>query len=403
MSSGYAKPSWIFFPPIASLPLGILAAIAGSSLNSQSIPGLLWGSAISAYICMCAISLYSIFSGHTKYQKSVFLLSQGIICSWSGLQFGSGMFGWLGLLLFLFGLILAFYHVTYGGNILYPRSQIGDDDDGAAEGREKIDGLIKKLPLPFCVTDSRGIVVSANSAFLKATGKDDKNVLGNSVDELLPLDTDEVTLSSGHWWIEQVKEGTRHFFTLLPTQGGVPAKGATAQSQQALSPAHITFIDPETGLYTDEYRMIRGPEEVSRSQRYRRWLSGLLLDLTFEPMRDVKITDQQKKMMFNALAVKVKEALRSMDCGFLIKDKLQIQVLLPETPQAGAKTLLGRMLTIPQDIFDEDIREHIHPTLRSSLFFFNGTPPMEYSIFSAALEEDMVNASRDDNPMAVGE
>jgi hypothetical protein len=68
------------------------------------------------------------------------------------------------------------------------------------------------------------------------------------------------------------------------------------------------------------------------------------------------------------------------------------QLLLPETPQAGAKTLLSRIITMPQDIFDEAIRTAINPRVKGGMFFYNGAARMEYGIFSAALEESFIKS-----------
>ena len=96
------------------------------------------------------------------------------------------------------------------------------------------------------------------------------------------------------------------------------------------------------------------------------------------------------QLLFNAFATRVKEALRSVDAGFLMKNQ-RILILLPETAQSGAKTFMGRILTIPQDVFDDDIRDHVHPTANGGIFFYNGTPPMEYEVFMGSLEEALAN------------
>jgi hypothetical protein len=70
----------------------------------------------------------------------------------------------------------------------------------------------------------------------------------------------------------------------------------------------------------------------------------------------------------------------------------RVQVLLPETPQAGAKTLLSRLVTLPQDVFDDEIRGAVNPKVKSGMFFYNGSSRMEYGIFSAALEESFLKS-----------
>ena len=137
---------------------------------------------------------------------------------------------------------------------------------------------------------------------------------------------------------------------------------------------------------------------MSRAQRYKRPLSGLLIALSFEPSSDVKLTREQEEILDGTFKSRVQAALRTTDCGFLTADG-RVQILLPETPQAGAKTLLSRIITLPQDIYDEEIRAAVNPRVRGGLFFYNGASRMEYGIFSAALEESFVK-SRDGGEVA---
>jgi hypothetical protein len=162
-----------------------------------------------------------------------------------------------------------------------------------------------------------------------------------------------------------------------------------------MQPKGLGIFDEETGLYVENYRVVRGPQEISRSQRYKRSICGILLELTFSAASDIGMSDEQRRMLFVAFASKVKQALRIPDCGFLLPDK-RIQILLPETPLAGAKTLLSRLVTLPQDIFDDAIRSAVNPRVKASVFFYNGTTKMEYNIFSAALEEEFIKSTETD-------
>lgn len=336
---------------------------------------------IAAYLCLCAVSGFYISRRENEYLWSVCCLAQGVLLTTMSLQMGSSFFSWLGLVMLLVGLILVFFHATGGSRSLLDDSNGGPDISRQnATERERTESVLGKLALPVCITDSKGVVLGATRNFLDAIGKEPGEVEGEIIEDFLPLGQEEITLESGTWWFQQAKEGSRHYFSLLPTPDCKPVK------LQPLKPTGLSIQDNATGLYTDEYRKIRGPEEVMRAQRYRRWLSGLQMELIFEGVDRLGLSEQHREMLFNAFAQKVKASLRSMDCGFLMPNK-RVQILLPETPQAGAKTLLGRLLVIPQEVFDEDVRETIRPIVRGGLYFFNGNPPMDYNVFSAALEE----------------
>jgi hypothetical protein len=229
------------------------------------------------------------------------------------------------------------------------------------------------------------MIAGATTSFCEAVGKAADSIAGDMINEVISLDSDEVVLESGRWLVTQEKEGARYYFSLRRPVGGETAVQAPPAD------AGMSIYDRETGLYTDEYRKTRGPEEVSRAQRYKRPLSGLLVALTFEPGADVTLTNEQAVMLDNAFKTRIQSALRTTDCGFLMHDG-RVQILLPETPQTGAKTLLGRIITLPQDLFDEAVRTAVNPRVRGALYFYNGASRMEYGIFSAAMEEAFIKS-----------
>jgi hypothetical protein len=274
-------------------------------------------------------------------------------------------------------------------------------EEDTEEARERIDKVLGKLELPVCVTDSKGVVVCVTPKFCEAFDTIEESVVGELVNEILPIDDETVTLESGKWWISQVKDGARYYFSLLPTPECKPMLQSSAAAL-SMPPRGIGIFDDETGLYIEDYRTVRGPQEISRSQRYKRSICGILLELTFNTASDIGIgiSDEQRRMLFAAFASKVRQALRIPDCGFLLPDK-RIQILLPETPLAGAKTLLSRLVTLPQDVFDDAIRNAVNPKVKAGAFFYNGTTKMEYSIFSAALEEEFIKSVETDAPRSI--
>jgi PAS domain-containing protein len=377
---------WVLFPPVISIFLLIPTALFHNREQAVDIPAVIWGATIAAYLCFCCLSAFFISRNDREHNIGVALLSQGMLLMVVSLRAGSPLLAWLGLVSFVIGLTLSFYYTTN-------ERDVGDSTDSNRveadnnEIRERIDSLVEKLALPMCITDAKGMVIGVTSKFCEATGKSEEDLTGEVVSEILPLDQDTVVFDSGMWWISQIKEGARYYFSLLPTEDCKPA----SEQHIASAPEGVSIYDPETGLCVEEYRLIRGPQEISRSQRYKRSVSGILIELMFNPGKDVNLSEQQKHMMFVAFGTRIRHALRIPDCGFLLPDN-RIQLILPETPIGGAKTLLSRLLTLPQDIFDDAIREAVHPKVKAGVFFYNGTTKMEYGIFSAALEEDFLKS-----------
>lgn len=384
---------WISFPPFFSFLLLIPTVLFHNREASFHVPPLIWGLVISVYICMCGISIFFIVKGDRRFNVGISALTQGMLLAVMALQSGAMFLSWIGLVLFLVGLFLIFYYATRG-SASARESRAEDAQKASAPTTEK---LLAKMNLPICYTDTKGIVSWASESFLAEIGRTQEEIVGAVIADVLPIDDETVTLTSGKWWITQVKEGARYYFRLAPTDGDKPQ--AVLETRPAASSKGPSIYEPNTGLYTDEYRRIRGPEEVMRAQRYKRSLSGMLIELTFHPNADVKLSDEQRVMLNTAFATKVKGALRAMDCGFFMEDHYRIQLLLPETPQAGAKTLMSRLLLLPQDVFEEDIRSVVGPKVKAGMFFYNGATKMEYSIFSATLEESFAKAREDSTGM----
>jgi PAS domain-containing protein len=376
---------WLFFPPVISFILLLLSALFHNRAAEVYVPETVWGMVIAAYMCLCSLWLFFAMRDENRYNQGISILTQGLLLPVMAMQFGVTFMSWIGLVFFLAGLMTVFFYATRRGASLQPARQ--NTETSEAGPYKRVDDLLEKLALPACYTDNNGAIAWATSGFCEALGRAPDSVVGRVISDFLPADGEEAILESGRWLLTQKKEGSRHYFSLRQTQDGKSAFTPAAET----APEDKPIYDKATGLYTDEYRKIRGPEEVGRAQRYKRPLSGLLLGLTYEPGNDVKLSNEQKIMLDNAFKSRVQSVLRTTDCGFLMSDG-RIQLLLPETPQAGAKTLLSRIIVLPQDLFDENIRTAIHPRVRGGLFFYNGASRMEYGIFSAALEESYVKS-----------
>ncbi|MDR1917235.1 MAG: PAS domain-containing protein [Synergistaceae bacterium] len=373
---------WLYFPPVFSFFILMLTAILHRRDAAIYVPPPVWGMTIAAYIFMCAISLCFIMRDDDRYNFGISTFAQGLLLTVLSMQFGVNFLSLVGIVLFLVGLVSMFIYATNRISTDSLSSQMTETGSETSEQQLSRETLLEKLALPICYTDAKGVIAGATSAFSEVVGKEQADMYGMMINDVLPIDNDDAVFESGTWWITQTKDGARYYFSLSPTQDGKPV----VASDESSAPSGILLHDQATGLYSDEYRKIRGPEEVSRAQRYKRQLSGLLLALTFEPASDVNLSPQQSDMLRNAFNMRVQSTLRTTDCGFLMNDG-RIQILLPETPQAGAKTLMSRLTTLPQDVFDDEIRGAVNPKVRSGMFFYNGATRMEYGIFFASLEE----------------
>ena len=377
---------WLLFPPFPSTVLLFLVIILSGSGAGYAVSPVMWGMVISAYICLCCLSVFFIIKSDTRCNVGIALLAQGILFPVVSMRAGAMFIAWIWFIMFMVGLGISFFHVTRG-NAAAPDegpNGAGENDDAEVTRAERV---LDKLGLPVCFSDSRGVTLGATSAFLEEIGKGRLQIEGDVITDVIPVDDEDVELNSGKWYLSQVKEGERFYFLLSPTQDGKPQKEISPVSMPSQEGSGVAGIfDPVTGLYTNEYRTLRGAEEISRAQRYKRSISGMLLYLFFNPTDSAGLNDKQEKMLRDAFAARVKTTLRTMDLGFVMPDN-RIQVLLPETPQAGVRTLVGRLMTLPRDIFDDEIREAVNPKVRAGVYTYSGTTRIEYAIFCATLEQ----------------
>lgn len=375
---------WLLFPPVLSVVLLCVAFVFRSGEAAFAVPAIVWGMIIASYVCMCAVSMFHIMKRDMSIMPVLTFLSQGLILSTVSIHLGAYGLSWFGLLLFLVGLGSSFVYSTKDHvSIDFATAQAAQE-----EAEESSDNIFTKLGLPACFADQDGIIEEATVAFFEAVAKKPEDIVGEQIGAILsPDDEGELELPSGSWWLKNVNTSSRRYYILMPTKDGKPLSEADMVRpivQQGGAGLAASLIDPATGLYTEEYRDIRAQEEVARSQKYKRPLSSILTELTFDAR---ELSPEHVQMIKTAFAQKVKEVLRDTDCGFWMDGRDKILILLPETQQAGAKTLASKLQLLPNDVFDEEIREAVHAKVTVGIFFCNGsTPSMDLGVVLGSLD-----------------
>lgn len=380
---------WVLFPPVLSAVLLGIAAVFRSRDAAFAIPAIVWGVIIAAYVCICGVSMMHILRRDMRYITGISMLAQGLILSTVSIHIGAYALSWLGLLLFLAGLGLSFSYATSAHSELDAIPSVSGIEGDVGESADEV---LSKLGLPVCYTDSGGDIEEATVSFLEAVEKKAEDIFGESVGSVLSPDEDgEVELPSGRWWMKFFNSGNRRYYSLSPTKDGKPPKEEPKKVDRSGAAA---ITDPTTGLYTEQYRDIRAPEEIARAQKYKRPLSSILVELAFDANSSaLPLSNDQVDMIKAAFAQKVKEVLRETDCGFWMDGRSQILLMLPETQQAAAKSLISRLLLLPQDVFDDDIRSVVDPKVTAGMFFCNGSgSAIDYGVFMASIEQAFANA-----------
>jgi GGDEF domain-containing protein len=261
---------------------------------------------------------------------------------------------------------------------LAARSAIESTSSGAPSSVDRellrkaaIEISVEKCPLPAAFADPAGTVIRANESFRKAFGLEEEELSQLSLEGVLPKDDSIVSLAEGEFRVLRKANGTGTFLCLVPEP----------KQPQSVSPEArpvLSIMEPVTGLYTEVYLGIRAPEELARAGRYRRWLSALLIRFEAKPRSEFSLAPDEGEKIRQTFAAEIRRTVRTVDLPFRAGPTRYL-VLLPETSQSDAKTVLVRIRALPKEIFDETILRAFDPVV----------DPMEFPTFFKELEKTL--------------
>ncbi len=151
-------------------------------------------------------------------------------------------------------------------------------------------------------------------------------------------------------------------------------------------------MDADTGLYSKKYSTKRVPEELGRAGRYRRWLCGILLKVTFTSFPGLGRRPDLEEAFFSAYAQYVKAEIRDSDMGFYLGDR-EILLLLPETPQQGAKETSLRLVDLPEELLELKGDLPFSVDIQYGFMYYSGNYPLTYEQFMQKLYSSLGGVS----------
>ena len=154
-----------------------------------------------------------------------------------------------------------------------------------------------------------------------------------------------------------------------------------------------SMTDDVTGLYNHRHLLEEIEKEVERSKRYRRTLSGMMVDLDgFKEIND-QYGHLTGDYVLRETANVLNESIRKIDIlGRYGGDEFVI--ILPEAPLAAARTVAERVL--------QNIRQHrfhtkkgyISLTVSVGLFSFENTEDLDKTQFIEKIDQAMFEAKK---------
>ena len=382
--------TWITLPPVLSILLLAGALIVGGEGTAASIPLPLWIAAGGAYIVSSAI--YIPLGKLKGFGASLGLqaLCQGLALALTSLHFGlPPVVAWGGTALIFSGVVIL-------GGIAVPEAEAknpaqrrsapphGTTKTESLETNEESEGRgasLDAFPLPFAIIGRNGMFQDANKALLDLVGTSLKTLQEQEGEMLFPPALEHMTAKGKHYALLREEVNGETWVFLLPQSAQAPKKDdpTTQQTSSDASGEECFSRDPRTGLYGNAYFFPRASYEIARARRFRRWLSALLVDLDFlkRDEADPHATSETKRReLLLELCRRFNEEIRDTDLAFLLQDN-SLCILLPETPQSGAKTVMGRMKkTLLHMVKDNDRLSSLEPYLRFGLHFYSGNENM---------------------------
>lgn len=334
--------AWVTFPPIFSVPVAAVLFLTGGQVPAAGIGAPFWALLMIIYFLITAVYGLAINRGLIRLLAPLQLLSQGLIIAGISLEAGSlPIIAWVGVIAAVSGAFVLLNQFLASGS----RNLSGEAAPPFPHDSIKLrESSIGSIPLPALTVDSAGAIIEVNRAFSAIAPE--IGAPGAVITDFLIPGEETVELGNKRYAVFQAPLEELFFFALveLPKKrngAGAPSAGAGGGK----------LLDEITGLYSPDYASIRIPEELGRAFRYRRWLSSVLIAVEFVYSPGRNYEQELEKKFMKAFAGFVRSMVRSSDIAFVL-DERKILILLPETPQQGAKEVSIKLKELPEDLKD---------------------------------------------------
>ena len=366
---------WFTIPPLLSLPVSIFLMAFGRSTDRISIGAPLWFLLLLLYLALSLAYAFSVKQMLLSRLLPLQMAAQGVLVCLVSLEAGTPpIIPWIGVAIGASGFAsLANLFSRHG----QPPTQSNVQESFAKGTPEAApEQTADDSPFPNVTASPEGIIVRANSAFKELS--EDETPEGKSVTEFFVPGNQEETIGGKSQLIFQKKRDGLLYFTMMD-----PPKTKAAKGTASLK-AGVELFDPATGLYTKEYSTIRGPEELSRAARYRRWLCGVLLQLLYTYLPGLERRPDLEEAFFMAYVQYFKSEIRDSDMGFNLGAGTLL-LLLPETPQQGAKDTSIRLITLPDPLMEMKKDYPFSVNMEYGFHYYSGNHHISFEQFTEKL------------------
>ncbi len=361
---------WLTIPPLLSLPLSLILVAFGNESNKVSAGAPLWVLLLLLYFAFSLFYVFSIRNNLFSQLTPLQLAAQGIIICMVSMEAGAHpILPWVGVIAAVSGFFVLLHSYSRYGNRTPPPAPVANVDSPSSISAAT---SLENAPFPYVVTDNEGTIIDANDTFTSFA--EEVPVQGKNVTNFfVPGETEVVVGGKKHALFQKAQDGLFHFLLV-----DNPPSEKSAQTAEATRETEL--FDSKYGLYSRKYAQLRIPEELGRANRYRRWLCGILLkvDYTYLPGRGRQPTSEEAFLA--AYVHYIKGSIRESDMGFSMQDR-EFLLLLPETPQQGAKDTALKLVELPETLAEMKKDYPFSVDIEYGFLYYSGNYPLSYDQF----------------------
>ncbi len=361
---------WLTIPPLLSLPLSLILVAFGNESNKVSAGAPLWVLLLLLYFALSLFYVFSIRNSLFSQLTPLQMAAQGIIICIVSMEAGAHpILPWVGVLAAVSGFFILLHSYSRYDKRTPPPVPVPNVDSASPNSAGT---SLENSPFPYVITDNEGIIIDANYVFTSYA--EGGPVQGENVTAFfVPGETEAVVGGKKHAIFQKVKDGQFHFLLVDNPPSQKSSKTAEAKKESDL-------FDPKYRLYSRKYAQLRIPEELGRANRYRRWLCGILLKVIYTYLPGRGRQPALEETFLAAYVHYVKESIRESDMGFSMQDG-EFLLLLPETPQQGAKDTALKLIELPETLNEMKKDYPFSVDIEYGFLYYSGNYPLSYDQF----------------------
>ncbi len=369
---------WLVVPPALSLALVVLLFAAGGE-GPQAPKGVpvLWGAFFLAYVFLVAGDLLAQMKGTALPVAVTQLLCQGLVLTALPSYLGSSpVWSWIGLALLASGMAAALSKVLQRQR---PRPRQADHPKGPLS--LPVERLLEAIPLP---------------AFFDGGSEEAAPLVNEAATELAAsVDWDTADLFREAAAAEDDFSLGEREFSVFRGQGlplTLLEEKVPAAASASLEIADDAFDSVIRRMGGREQGLLRVAEELARARRYRRWIAAVLVRPEQVGPIDHSLAETQEQEIFDLFLAQLAAMLRESDPIFRMAPQ-ELLVLLPETPQAGARKFSSRLkqeaLEFKPKLFGLEGATGPFLVLKTGVVHFDGNETLTTDALFSRLEASM--------------